>query len=82
MCINLQVWDFVLLRDDTRLVSGSSDAELRVWSLHFNEKCKIKDDGLPGEPPDKKIMFDEVGALSDVKEEEEFTDDAVSTHIQ
>lgn len=33
----LKVWDFVLLKNDTRLISGSSDAELRVWSLRFKD---------------------------------------------
>lgn len=36
-CFFPKVWDFVLLKDDTRLISGSSDAELRVFSLRFKD---------------------------------------------
>ncbi|XP_037094610.1 WD repeat-containing protein 3-like [Pollicipes pollicipes] len=40
-----EVWDFVLNEDDTRLVTGSGDAELRVHALRFLE---------PTEPPAAK----------------------------
>ena len=31
----VQVWDFVLDESDSRLVTGSGDAELRVYALNF-----------------------------------------------
>ena len=32
-----EVWSFVLLRDDTEIISGGSDSELKVWKLTFDE---------------------------------------------
>jgi U3 small nucleolar RNA-associated protein 12 len=32
-----EIWDFVLLEQDTILVTGGSDSELRIWNLEFNE---------------------------------------------
>ena len=32
-----QVWSFTLLKNETRLVTGSSDLELRVYSLSTEE---------------------------------------------
>lgn len=32
-----EVWSFVLLKDDTRLISGGSDSELKVWKIIFSE---------------------------------------------
>ena len=31
-----QIWSFVLLREDSRLITGSSDFELKVYSLNLN----------------------------------------------
>lgn len=33
-----EVWSFVLLKDDTRLISGGSDSELKVWKVIFAEE--------------------------------------------
>lgn len=35
LCV--QVWSFALLKNETRLVTGSSDLELRVYSLSTEE---------------------------------------------
>lgn len=32
-----EVWSFVLLKNDTQLISGGSDSELKVWRITFNE---------------------------------------------
>lgn len=32
-----EIWDFVLLEQDTILVTGGSDSELRIWKLEFTE---------------------------------------------
>ena len=44
-CLVRQVWDFVLAENDSRLVTGSGDSELRVYALHFSEG--------DGDPPAK-----------------------------
>ena len=31
-----QIWAFVLMREDSRLITGSSDFELKVYSLNLN----------------------------------------------
>ena len=31
-----EVCDFVVIKDDTRLVTGSADSELRVWDIDYN----------------------------------------------
>ena len=44
-----EVWDFVLARDETWLVTGSADMEIRVWlvkytkqvSIYYNPKCTV-----------------------------------------
>jgi len=33
LIIYFQVWDFLLVKDDNRLITGSSDMDLRVWEL-------------------------------------------------
>ena len=33
----MQVWSFTLLKNETRLVTGSSDPELRVYSISTEE---------------------------------------------
>ena len=83
----------MLLKNDSRLVSGSSDAELRVWALNFTDeaekketetedKDKIGKDGTE-EPPSKMFCLDTEGEskLQIKKEEEEdIKDDAVSKY--
>ena len=32
-----EVWSFVLLRNDTEIISGGSDSELKVWKITFAE---------------------------------------------
>lgn len=36
-----EIWDFALLEEDSILVTGGSDAELRIWKLDF-----LKSDGM------------------------------------
>ena len=41
-----EVHDFVTLKDDTRLVTGSGDSELRVWNIDYDTQvctraCRI-----------------------------------------
>lgn len=83
-----QVWDFVLVKNDTRLISGSSDAELRVWALNFKDmekkeenEMEIKEEEGTEGPPSKVFRFDTEG---DVKagqqtDDGEIKDDAVSS---
>lgn len=47
------VWSFVILKNGTRLVTGSTSSELRVYSIEFSEaldKNKINSDNLDDEP--------------------------------
>ena len=39
-----EVQDFVTVRNDTRLVTGSGDSELRVWDLHYD--TQVRDSGV------------------------------------
>ncbi|KAG7168984.1 WD repeat-containing protein 3-like [Homarus americanus] len=79
-----EVWDFVLLKNDTRLVSGSSDAELRVWSLRFtdtdNKVKKDRDEEKIDEPPNKMFHIDTEGthAASGVDQDDQIDDDDAS----
>ena len=31
-----QVWDFVIVKDESYLITGSGDMELRVWNMCYN----------------------------------------------
>lgn len=74
----------MLLRGDTRLVSGSSDAELRVWALNFKdiekevEVNKEKEEEDADGPPSKMFRLDTEGEVKAKEEDEEIKDDAVS----
>ena len=35
--ISLKVWGFAVVQDETRLVTGCSDSELRVWKISSAE---------------------------------------------
>lgn len=83
------MWDFVLLKNDSRLVSGSSDAELRVWALHFTDEVEkgtetednsVKKDRTE-EPPNKMFRLDTEGETKPEPQKEDddgVKDDAVS----
>ena len=32
-----EVWSFALFRNDTRMISGGSEAELKVWKIYFHD---------------------------------------------
>ena len=38
-----EVYDFVVVKDDTRLVTGSADSELRVWDIHYDTEVMSDD---------------------------------------
>lgn len=64
-----EIWDLVLLQEDRVLVTGGSDAELKVWRLEFQapeEETELK--YVTKEPRDKKGRTD--GAEQDVKDGE------------
>ena len=66
------MWDFVLVQEDSRLISGSSDGELRVWSLKFKDEV-IKEDKDSEEPPQKTMKSDSEGnkVINESNEEED-----------
>lgn len=33
-----EIWDFVLLKNDTQIISGGSDSELKVWKITFADE--------------------------------------------
>ena len=35
--LSLKVWGFAVVQDETRLVTGCSDSELRVWKISYTE---------------------------------------------
>ena len=41
----MQVWSFTLLKNETRLVTGSSDLELKVYSISTEESSSSGDGG-------------------------------------
>lgn len=75
----------MLVKNDTRLISGSIDSELRVWGLHFKdeekekgEEVKVKEEGAE-EPPSKMFRLDTEGEVKREQEDvdEDIKDDAV-----
>lgn len=36
-----EVYDFVLIKEDTRLVTGSGDSELRVWNVDYDTQVHV-----------------------------------------
>ena len=57
-----EIWDLVLLQEDKILVTGGSDAELKIWKLEFQEsEGEGEEDGgtksrfVTKEPQDKKV---------------------------
>ncbi len=60
-----EVWDFELVKEDKYLVSGSSDSELRVFKLNFDDS-KVK---APLEPNLKKLKLveDEMDEKEDLE---------------
>ena len=51
-----EVCDFVVIKDGTRLVTGSADSELRVWDIDYNTQvCPVIIDFRPRQ----KIMIRE-----------------------
>lgn len=36
-----KVWGFTILKNETRLVTGSSDSELRVWEMKYKENISV-----------------------------------------
>ena len=62
----------MLVQDDTRLISGSSDGELRVWSLRFKDEI-TKADRDNDEPPQKVLKSDADGnkVITESNEEED-----------
>ena len=43
---SLKVWDFVLLKDDQGLVTGTSGSDLQVWSIAFADQVSRLDISL------------------------------------
>lgn len=52
----MQIWSFVLVKDDKYLITGCNDRELHVWKITFL---------------DKKIEFDTAVSTLDPNEENE-----------
>lgn len=63
------VWDFVISRDDTRLITGSTDTELRFWKLTYDI------DGEKDAAPLKKQKLEEDQGLNDSIESDQETDE-------
>ena len=40
---SLQVWDFAIIKNESRLVTGCADSELRVWEIKYHDE-KTTDD--------------------------------------
>ena len=56
-----EVCDFVVIKDDTRLVTGSADSELRVWDIDYNTQvCRVMIDFRPRQ---KKIFRERSGSV-------------------
>ena len=80
-----EIWDLVLLQEDKILVTGGSDAELKIWTLEFQEPAGEEEDGEGGiksrfvtkEPQDKKVRKELMEEGEDEKEEEPEDDNSV-----
>ena len=59
-----EVWDFALIKDNSYLVTGTNDSELRVWKLTFKDDLSTTDNGH--QPPSiKKLKITEDEDQSD-----------------
>lgn len=38
----MQVWSFILVKDDKYLITGCNDTELRVWKITFVDNKNIE----------------------------------------
>ena len=65
-----EVWDFALINNDTNIVTGCSDAELRVWSLVFKEDVQKCTAGvvLEEQPDTKKERLEDNKDVNDSKD--------------
>ena len=68
-----EVNDLILLNEDTRLITGCHDNELRVFELKFNENIEAKI-----EPNLKKLRINDEQNENDNEEEEENEDSSTS----
>jgi len=71
-----EIWDFVLLEQDTLLVTGGSDTELKVWRLEFlqNIEDEDKDGFIIKKDNSKKIKVEEDNKDDKDKESEDTED--------
>lgn len=47
ICNSPQIYDFVIVRNGQRLITGSADSELRVWDIEYidslvSQRCRFK----------------------------------------
>lgn len=47
ICNSPQIYDFVIVRNGQRLITGSADSELRVWDIEYTDslvslRCRFK----------------------------------------
>ena len=41
---SFQVWDFTIIKNETRLVTGCADSELRVWEIKYRDESTADDE--------------------------------------
>ena len=67
-CCILQVWGFTVTHDETRLITGSADSELRVWKISSATESETEESEKGSAKNDGKRSAEEAG-LNDESEE-------------
>jgi U3 small nucleolar RNA-associated protein 12 len=70
-----EVWDFILLNDSNRLITGAGDSELRVWEINFDKF--LAKDGDKGMDEPKSGHDDDDEDEDEDKEGDDFEDESL-----
>ena len=56
-----KVWGFAVFQDETRLITGCSDSELRVWKISSTADSDAEESARDDEKPGSKRSAEEAG---------------------
>ena len=64
----IKVWGFTVAHDETRLITGCSDSELRVWKISSSSESETEESGESNKKHSSKRSA-EVAGLDEESEE-------------
>lgn len=73
--IYVQVWGFTVAHDETRLITGCSDSELRVWKIRSGTESDTEESEKNSEKHDGKRSAKEAGL------DEESEEKTIEVHV-